>query len=118
MRMSISGSFWSANKNCTLLDFKGYWLSWSFHKVLQTVLGPGGGGGGGIRSEMQVFLKADNAALGKMSFHLCNWNLGLGCIAGGIRMSIYNSSLRIFILEYDLNAQTAILNISVGAEGP
>lgn len=39
-------------------------------------------------------------------------------MAGEITISMSNSSSKIFILEYDWNAGTATLSISIGAEGP
>lgn len=67
-----------------------------------------------MRSEMQVFLKDDNAAWGKKSFHLYNsssrswsWVVWLGRIT----ILIYSFSLETFILEYNLNTETAILSV-------
>ena len=61
--------FWPANKDCTMLIL-GILVILEFLQGLTTVLGEK------IRSKMQVFLKVDNAALGKMSFHLCNLSTG------------------------------------------
>lgn len=69
-----------------------------------------------IRSEMQVFPTADNAALGKMPFHLCKFSTGIGAGLhgeGNNNANIQFLSKNLYL--YDLNAQTAILNISVGA---
>lgn len=104
MRMSISDSFSSAKTELhpdDLKDIGHLGVSIRFTDVA----------GGKIRGEMQVFLKT--AAWGKKSFHLYIWVIWLG----GITLLIYNSSLRIFILEYDLNTGTTILNVSIGAEG-
>lgn len=85
-----------------------------FCKVLETYAE-------GKRSEIQVFLKTDDEAWRekKKSFRFCNCSSRTrGRVAREITISMSNSSSKIFIVEYDWNAGTAILSISIGAEGP